>query len=194
MTGINPHPLRPILRNAATWAAAWAAAGGSIVAAITLLDPGPGAGSLPGRLGMAVLMGAAWGVRFAVAGGVVGAVFASVVRLNYRGRRLAEISPTRFGLLGALVGGVGVPLYLQAMNVLFGGGPIAWGLVLDDAPWAAVFGATVAAGSILLARRTDSLPCGGTADPLAGGADPRGLAGARQEQASPARPSHEIHG
>ena len=88
--------------------------------------------------------------------------FASVIRLSYRGRRLADISPVRFAMLGAVVGGAGVPLYLQMMNVLFGDGPIAWGLVLDDALWASVFGAAAAAGSILLARRGDRLPHGGS--------------------------------
>ena len=43
------------------------------------------------------------------------------------------------------------------MNVLSGDGPVAWGLVTDDAIWATVFGAAAAAGSILLARRADAL-------------------------------------
>jgi len=50
-----------------------------------------------------------------------------------------------------------VPLFLQTMNVLSGDGPVAWGLVLDDAVWASVFGAAAAAGFLLLARRADAL-------------------------------------
>ena len=144
------------MRNALTWAAAWAVAGGAIVSALALFDPNPAIESLPERVGLALFAGAAWGVRFGIAGAVIGTLFASVVRFGYRGRRLADISPVRFGLLGAVVGGVGVPLFLQTMNVLSGDGPVAWGLVTDDARWATVFGGVVAAGSILLARRVNT--------------------------------------
>jgi len=154
----NYRHLRAALRNAITWGAAWALAGGGIAALLTLVDPGPGVESLAGRLGATLLAGLSWGVRFGVAGAVIGTIFATVIRLAFRGRRLADISPLRFAILGAVVGGVGVPLFLQMMNVLSGDGPIAWGLVLDDAPWATVFGAAAAAGSILLARRADALP------------------------------------
>jgi hypothetical protein len=160
MTGNRLRLLRATLRSALAWGAAWALAGGALVAAIGLFDPDPGIESLPERLGLALMAGIAWGVRFGIAGAAIGTVFFSVIRLCYRGRRLADIDPVRFALLGAVVGGVGVPLYLQAMNVLTGGGPIPWGLVADDAVWATVFGAAVAGGSILLARRADALPPG----------------------------------
>jgi hypothetical protein len=146
-----------VLRNAVTWGAAWALAGGAIVTALSLFYPGPDVESLVERLGMAILSGISWGVRFGIAGAVIGTVFSSVIRFAYRGRRLADINPLRFALLGAVVGGVGVPLFLQTMNVLSGDGPVAWGLVTDDAIWATVFGAAAAAGSILLARRADAL-------------------------------------
>ena len=149
--------LRAVLRTALTWGAAWGVAGGAITAAIALFDPNPAIESLPERLGMAAISGVAWGVRFAVVGAVIGAAFSTVIRLGYRGKRLADINPARFGLLGALVGGIGVPLYLQTMNVL-SGGAIPWGLVLDDAPLGALFGGAAAAGSILLARRAEALP------------------------------------
>jgi hypothetical protein len=146
-----------VLGNAAVWAAAWAAAGGAIVAAIALFSPDPRIESLPERVGMALFAGVAWGVRFGIAGAVIGTLFAAVIRYGYFGRRLADIDPVRFTLLGAVVGGVGVPLYLQAMNVLSGSGMISWGLVTDDAVWATVFGAGAAAGSILLARHAEAL-------------------------------------
>jgi hypothetical protein len=149
--------IKAVLRNAVTWGAAWALAGGAIVTALSLFYPGPEVESLLERLGMAVLSGISWGVRFGIAGAVIGTVFSSVIRLAYRGRRLADIKPFHFALLGAVVGGVGVPLFLQTMNVLSGDGPVAWGLVTDDAVWASVFGATAAAGSIFLARRADAL-------------------------------------
>ena len=160
MTDDRSRTLRAILRTAMLWSAAWALAGGAIMATFALFDPDPRIESLPERLGMTVFAGVAWGVRFGLAGAVIGAVFSAVIRVGYRGRRLADINPARFALLGAVVGGVGVPLYLQTMNVLSDGRPIAWGLVTDDAVWASVFGAAVAAGSIMLARRADRLPPG----------------------------------
>jgi hypothetical protein len=98
-------------------------------------------------------------------------MFSAAVRLTYMGRRLRDIHPARFALLGGIVGGVGVPLYLQMMNVLSGTGPIAWGLVTDDGIWAAVFGAAAAGGSILLARRADALAPGAEPGTLDGAAD-----------------------
>lgn len=150
--------LRALARNAVTWAIAWGLAGGALVGAVTLFDPNPAIESLPERVGMAVFAAVAWGVRFGLAGAVIGAGFAALVRFGFRGRRLADLSPLRFALLGAVSGGVGVPLYLQAMNLVTGGAPIAWGLVSDDAVWASVFGAVAAGGSILLARRAEALP------------------------------------
>src|SRR5690606_1587267 len=112
--------VRAVLRNGLTWGAAWGAAGGALVAVVALFDPNPAIESLPERVGMAIGAGVLFGVRFAIAGAVIGPLFSSVIRLAYRGRRLADIDPVRFGLLGAVVGGVGVPLYLQLMNVLSG--------------------------------------------------------------------------
>lgn len=169
MTEDKSRTLRAILRTAALWSAAWALAGGGIMATLTLINPGPGVESLVERLGVAVFAGISWGVRFGLAGAVIGAAFSTVIRLGYKGRRLADIDPVRFGLLGAVVGGVGVPLYLQAMNVLTGGHLIAWNLVTDDAVWASVFGAVAAAGSILLARRAAALPPGAQHEQLGGG-------------------------
>ena len=182
MSDNKSRSLRAILRTAATWAAAWAVAGGTIVGVIRVFDPNPAIDSLIERLGLAAFSGVAWGVRFGIAGAVMGTAFSSVIRLGYRGRRLADINPVRFALLGAVVGGVGVPLYLQAMNILTDGHPIAWGLVTDDAIWATVFGAAAAAGSILLARRADARSATPDPDRLERVDDPNALpAGAEPE-------------
>jgi hypothetical protein len=176
--------LRAVLRNAVTWGVAWAVVGGLLVTALRLFDPRPEVGSVAERLGMAIASGIAGAVRFGIAGAVIGTVFSSVIRLGYRGRRLADINPVRFALLGAVVGGVGVPLYLQTMNVLSGDGPVAWGLVSDDALWAAVFGAAAAGGSILLARRADALSHGPRRDQLEPVDDLDGLPAAGQQESS----------
>src|SRR6476659_6421171 len=128
MTDDRSRTLRAILRTAMMWSAAWAIAGGGIIVILTIFNAGPGVESLPERLGVAVFAGISWGVRFGLAGAVIGAAFSTVIRLGYKGRRLADIDPVRFGLLSAVLGGVGVPLYLQAMNVLTGGHLIAWNL------------------------------------------------------------------
>ena len=166
MTETRSRQLRAVVRTALTWGAAWAAAGGAIVGFLALFQADPSIESLPERVGMAVFAGIGWGVRFGIAGAVIGAVFSTAVRFAFFGRRLRDIHPGRFALLGGIVGGVGVPLYLQLMNVLSGGSPIAWGLVSDDAVWASVFGAVAAGGSILLARRADSLAPGVEASTL----------------------------
>ena len=171
MTADRSRPLKAVLWNALTWGAAWGIAGGAIAAVLSLFAPGPGVASLTHRIGSALFAGLLWGVRFGVAGAAIGTAFAAVVRLRYLGRRLADINPVRFALLGAVVGGVGVPLFLQLMNVLSGDGPVAWRLVLDDARWASVFGAVAAASSIMLARRAESLPDAPRQDRLEGGND-----------------------
>jgi hypothetical protein len=158
MAGDNFRQLKAVLRNGLTWGVAWGLAGGAVVALVSLFDPNPTIESLPERVGMAAFAGVSWGVRFGIIGAVIGSVFSAVIRLGYQGRRLSEINPLKFALLGAIIGGVGVPLLLQLMNVLSGDGPIAWGLVTDDAVWATVFGAAAAAGSIFLARRAEALP------------------------------------
>ena len=171
MTDDRSRTMQAILRTAMIWAAAWAVAGGAIMAVLSLLNPAPEVGSLAGRAGAALLAAVGWGVRFGLAGAVIGSLFSGVIRLGYQGRRLADIDPVRFGLLGAVVGGVGVPLYLEAMNVLTGGHLIALNLVTDDAVWATVFGAAVAAGSILLARRAEVLPAGADRQQIGHGHD-----------------------
>ena len=187
MTDDTSRTLRAILRTAVVWSAAWALAGGAIIAALTVFNAGPGVESLPERLGLAVMAGIGWGVRFGLAGAVIGAAFSTIIRLGYRGRRLADINPVRFALLGAVAGGVGVPLYLQAMNVLTGGRLIAWNLVTDDAVWASVFGAIVAAGTILLARRADALAPGPSRDELGDGDELRAPQPRRSEASIPER-------
>lgn len=151
--------LRGALGNALLWGAAWSALGFAAVSALT--------GSL--------LNGLVFAPRFGIIGVVTGAAFSSLVPLLYRGRRLSEISPVRFGMAGGLVAGVFMPLFLQTMNVL-SGGPIPWSLVLDDAPLAAVLGGIAAGGSLALAQRARTLAAGGIRSQLGDGAGVDGFA------------------
>src|ERR1041385_2625556 len=105
----NRYPfLRAVAKNALLFGTLCGTAFGTLVTVYVLFVPGPGVESLPERIGGALLAGFSMGVRFALAGAAIGTFFALAVRFSFRGRRLAEISPIKFGLLGAVAGGVGI--------------------------------------------------------------------------------------
>ncbi|HRE13515.1 MAG TPA: hypothetical protein PLD37_04890, partial [Usitatibacteraceae bacterium] len=74
------------------------------------------------------------------AGAVVPLAVSSILKWHDPGR----IGWVRYGLAGGIGAAVFVPLFLQAMNLLSGDGLVAWPLVLDDAPIAAVLGTLAA--------------------------------------------------
>lgn len=138
--------LRAALGNALVWGAGWSAAAFVVMVVMRLAGAGDDM-SLLHMIGMAV--------KFGVWGTIVGGVFSAVIGLWYRGRRLSEISVLRFAIGGAVITGVFVPLFMQAMNLLSGDGLVPWSLVNDDAVITAVFGGVAAAVSLKLAQRAD---------------------------------------
>jgi hypothetical protein len=88
-------------------------------------------------------------------GFITGAAFPSIMRLAYRGKRLSEISWVRFGIVGGIVTGLFVPVFMQTMNVLSGDGMVPLSLIGDDILLATVFGAGMAAFSLKLAQYAD---------------------------------------
>lgn len=145
-------PLRGLVGNAVLWGLGWFLGSLTILTTIYFIAPEP-SGSWLDRLGMAIKIGF-WG-------GIAGGVFSTVIGLAYRGRRLSEISALRFAIAGGIVTGLMIPLALQALNVIFGDGPIAWNLVSDDMVLGAVFGFAAAGASLKLAQRaTRDLPDG----------------------------------
>ncbi len=150
--------LKAVLKNAFLWGATLGVVGGGLVGLYALIFAGPGVESLPERIGEALFAAAAMGLRFAVGGAIIGTLFATALRLAYRGRALANLRIGRSALLGALVGGVGIPLVYQFLNILSGDGPVLWKYLFDDIPWAATAGALGAAGTIWMARRAAALP------------------------------------
>jgi hypothetical protein len=108
-------------------------------------------------------------IKFGVWGTIAGGVFSGIIGLLYRGRRLSEISWVRFGLGGAVVTGLFVPLFMQVMNVLSGDGMVPWNLVTDDALITGVFGGLAAGVSLKLAQRADRALRGLESEPLEGG-------------------------
>ena len=140
--------LRGLVTNALVWGAGWSTLALVVFSTLRLT------GIIPERVSW--LEGLGLAARFGIVGGVAGAAFSAVIRLVYYGRRLRDINWVRFGIAGAVVTGVFVPLFLQTMNLISGDGLVPWRLVLDDALWTAVLGGVVAGGSLKLAQRADA--------------------------------------
>ncbi|HEY0016357.1 MAG TPA: hypothetical protein VGC13_08565 [Longimicrobium sp.] len=175
--------LRAAVGNAVVWGAGWSALG---FAAFTVLKV---AGALPASahwLDAILLAG-----RFGIVGGVAGAAFSGFIGVLYRGRRLSDLGAVRFGVAGAVLAGLFVPVFFQAMNVLTGDGMVPMGLVLDDVPWAALFGGVAAGVSLKLAQRAAPLLSGGSQDQpgILGSGSPFAWAGDRDHprHTAPAR-------
>lgn len=155
----TPRAIRGALGNALTWGVSWAGMWVGAVAVYTVLGVigiGPGLSPLN-----AVGAAGRFGVAFGVIGAVAGLAFSAFMRLSYRGRRLSELSAVRLGIAGGILAGLFVPAFLQAMNVLSGDGAIPMHLVLDDAPFGALFGFGAAALSLKLAQRAEPADPGG---------------------------------
>jgi hypothetical protein len=140
------------------WGGGWSAFALAVFSALRLVGVVPGSVSWVQGLGLAA--------RFGVVGAVSGAAFSSIIGLAYRGKQLRDINWVRFGIAGAVVTGIFVPLFLQMMNLISGDGLVPWRLVLDDGLWGAVFGGVVAVGSIKLAQRADVISPGDRRDQL----------------------------
>lgn len=140
--------LRGTIRNSVVWGVAWGTFGTGVASIMRMIDKIP--------FGYALLDGLGMGIRIGVMGAVTGAAFFSYISLAYRGKRLSEISWPRFGLGGAIVAGLFVPGFLQAMNLLTGGGLVPWNLVGDDFLYSALFGGITAAGTMILAQRDEA--------------------------------------
>ena len=138
-------PLRAAFRNSVVWGVVWGTIGTVVSTLFRLRDGIP--------VGNAMLDGLGMGIRIGVAGAIAGAAFVAFIRVAYRGKRLAEISPLRFGIGGAVVAGLFVPGFLQTMSLLTGGGLVPWHLLADDFLLSTAFGGITAAGTMLLAQR-----------------------------------------
>lgn len=143
----KPRRFRAIIKNALVWAVGWGAAGTGVASLIRLSD-----GIAPLN---ALLDGIGMGVRIGVAGGIAGAAFATFISLAYRNRKLSGINWVKFGIGGALFAGIFLPAFLQTMNLISGGGMVAWSEINGDALMAAVFGGITAAGTMKLAQHDE---------------------------------------
>lgn len=140
--------LRAALKNAVVWGVIWGGLGSVVATIMRLRDNIP--------FGHAVLDGIGMGIRIGIVGGLTGAAFSTFISMAYRGKSLREISWVRFGIGGAILAGAFVPLWMETMNVLTGGGLVPFNLINDDIVFSTVFGGITAAGTMLLAKRDEA--------------------------------------
>ena len=133
-------------KNAVVWGAAWGA-----LAFVTMFVMRTLGIVVPAHITALDMLGMA--IKFGVVGGITGGAFALFISLAYRGRRLADISPLRFGLGGGLLAGLFVPTLLLTMNFVTGGGALPFSAIGDDMLFSALFGGVAAGGSMWLAQR-----------------------------------------
>ena len=181
-------------RNGVVWGVAWFA-----LAFVTILVLRTIGVVVPASIGVLDAIGMA--IRVGIVGGIAGGVFAAFIHLVYRGRRLSEISPVRFGLGGALVAELFMLAFFAVTNLAAGDGFPPLADILSDLVIAAVFGGIAAGGSMWLAQRGEALPAEAEDAPvhLAGGDPPRSLgagdppfvdaADARARDHAPRRPA-----
>lgn len=161
--------LRAAIGNGLVWGATWAGLWVLAMVGFTLLGL---LGIVPG-FSILQAIGAAvrFGVPFGVIGFVGGGLFAGGLRLLYRGRGLSEISAMKVGLVGSVLGVLFVPLFLQTLSLLSGGGLMPWDVLYNDALLGGLFGGAAAGGSIKAAQmlpdgRRDELEGGGAVPSL----------------------------
>jgi hypothetical protein len=141
--------LRATLGNAVTWGVAWGALGfAGILGLRTAGVVVPASISALDALGMAI--------RIGIVGGITGGVFAAVLRLAYRGRRLRDLDWRRFGVVGGVVGAGFVLAWMQGLRALAGEAPAPWVDIRGDLVMATLFGSVTAAGMLRLAQRSEA--------------------------------------
>jgi len=139
--------LRGAIRNALVWGVCWSALSIPMYAILRII------GMVSDTMAWLNIIPLA--VRFGVVGTIAGAAFSVAISVFYRGRQLSQISWVRFGIAAGVVTALFIPVFLQTMNVLSGGGLAPWGDILDDVPTTGLFGAIAAASSLRLAQFAD---------------------------------------
>ncbi|HEX6372478.1 MAG TPA: hypothetical protein VF006_26395 [Longimicrobium sp.] len=146
--------LTGVAKNAVVWGATWSA-----LALVTILGLRTIGVVVPAEIDVLDAIGMA--IRVGIAGGLAGGVFAGVVSLAYRGRRLSEISWTRFALGGAVVAELFMLAFFAIPRLASGDGFPPLGDILSDLIIAAAFGGIAAGASMWLAQRAETRSVGG---------------------------------
>ena len=140
--------LTGVVRNGVVWGASW----------FVLAMAGFGVLRIVNDNGVSLLDAIGMSLRIGIVGGLTGGAFAAFISFFYRGRRLAEISPARFGIGGGIVALAFMMAWLGLGNLLTGGSIPPWEVINSDLLFATVFGAISAGGSMWLAQRGTALP------------------------------------
>ena len=156
--------VRGAIGTALTWALGWTPIGAAWAAYVWLsvrdaLPPG----AEPSLFRVLAVVVGAW----ALSGAASGAVFAGVLALAERRRRLEELPVSRVALWGAL-GGLAVPAAVfVALRVVYGVNAVYLSALLSSAAVSLSLGAASAAGTLLLARRAPEPALAAAADDYA---------------------------
>ena len=139
--------IKGALGNAVAFGFCWG------IAAFLLWFPLRQAGVVPR---ISILDGLGIAIRIGFMGGIAGAFFPSMMRVAYGGRRLSGISWVKFGLIGGIITGLFVPIFMESASVLTGGGFVPFSLINTDIVWAAVLGAIASAFSLKIAQYAEA--------------------------------------
>jgi len=162
-TGNGRRLLVGAARNGVLWGIVW-----GVLAFVTILVLRTIGVVVPATIGVLDALGMA--IRVGIVGGIAGGAFAVFIRLFYRGRRLSDINPVRFGLGGAVVAALFMFAFFAVTNVASGDGFPPLANILDDLLIAPIFGGIAAAASIWLAQRAEASPDDDASGRLGGGA------------------------
>jgi hypothetical protein len=141
-------------KNGVVWGASWFA-----LSFVTILGMRTIGVVVPPEIGVLDAIGMA--VRIGIVGGVTGGVFALVISLIYRGRRLSDIDGVRFALGGAVVAELFMLAFFAFGALVSGDAFPALDDILSDLVIAAVFGGIAAGASMWLAKRAEGPSIGG---------------------------------
>jgi hypothetical protein len=133
-------------KNGVVWGVAWFA-----LAFVTILALRTIGVIVPATIGVLDAVGMA--IRVGIVGGIAGGAFAAFISLFYRGRRLSEINPIRFGIGGAIVAELFMLAFFAIPALVPGNGFPRLDDILSDLIVAAVFGGISAGASMWLAQR-----------------------------------------
>ena len=143
------------VRNGVVWGAAWFGLAMAGFGVLRIVNDNPV--SWLDAIGMSI--------RIGIVGGLTGGAFAAFISFFYRGKRLSEISPARFGFGGGIIALAFMMAWLGLGNLLTGGSVPPWEDINSDLFFATLFGGISAGASMWLAQRGASLP-GGTEEEL----------------------------
>ena len=131
------------VRNGVVWGAAWFGLAMAGFGFLKIVNDSP----------VSWLDAVGMSIRIGIVGGLTGGAFAAFISFFYRGRRVSEISPVRFGIGGGILALAFMMAWLGLGNLLTGGSIPPWQDINSDLLYATLFGGISAGASMWLAQR-----------------------------------------